>query len=196
MVAERLVDICGELDADLATVEELRELLKKIQKTVGTKKVSGFNDKHVGKPVPWDGEKEEKFKTWSERFSSFMATAGDKIWRKIIKDLQGRDEEELEDMDDVEKMLTDLGIDSDLAEELSETLYDQLTQYAKGELLADIQMAGPMESMESYRKAYAHGRKKTAENAHRARNRVTRPEIAEAVDNLEEKFKKWKKDIA
>ena len=54
MVAERLVDICGELDADLATVEELRELLKKIQKTVGTKKVSGFNDKHVGKPIPWD----------------------------------------------------------------------------------------------------------------------------------------------
>ena len=99
-------------------------------------------------------------------------------------------------MDDVEKMLTNLNIDPNLAEELSETLYDQITQYTKGELLADIQMAGPAESMESYRKAYAHGRKKTAENVHRARNRVTRPEIAETMDDLDEKYKKWKKDIA
>ena len=38
--------------------------------------------------------------------------------------------------------------------------------------------------MESYRRAYGQGRKKTAENVHRARNRVTRPEIAESMNTL------------
>ena len=75
-------------------------------------------------------------------------------------------------------------------------MYDQLTQYTKGELLSDIQMAGPKQSMDSYRKAFAYGRKKTAENVHRARNRVTRPEIAENMEDLEDRYKKWKKDIA
>ena len=57
-------------------------------------------------------------------------------------------------------------------------------------------MAGPLESMESYRKAHAHGRKQTAENVHRARNRVSCPEIAETMEELDDKFKKWKKVIA
>ncbi len=49
-------------------------------------------------------------------------------------------------------------------------MYDQLTQHGKVELLADIRMAGAANSMESYRKAHAYGKKKTAENVHRARN--------------------------
>ena len=57
-------------------------------------------------------------------------------------------------------------------------------------------MAGPRTSFESYRKAFNHGKKKTAENVHRARNRVTRPDIAESLPQLEEKYKRWKKDIA
>ena len=72
-----------------------------------------------------------------------------------------------------------------LVEELQEALYDQLTQYTKGELLPDIQIAGPGMSFESYRKAFAQGKKKTAENVHRARNRVSRPEIAESLEDLE-----------
>ena len=62
--------------------------------------------------------------------------------------------------------------------------------------MADIHMNGPMGSMQTYRRAYAQGRKKTAENLRRARNRVTRPEIAETMGTLEEKFRKWKKHIA
>jgi hypothetical protein len=177
----------------------LRDILKKIIKAVGaTKKVRDFSEKHVGKPTPWDGEKEDDFKSWTEKFTGFMSAAGDKIWRQILKELQSKedDDDELEDIDDVKTMLKDLGIAEDKAEDMCDTLYDQLTQYTKGELLADVQMAGPMESMESYRKAYAHGRKKTAENVHRARNWVSRPEIAETIDELDEKFKKWKRDIA
>ena len=40
------------------------------------------------------------------------------------------------------------------------------------------------------RKACHAGKKKTAEHIHRARNRVSRPAIAENMDELEEKFKK------
>ena len=46
------------------------------------------------------------------------------------------------------------------------------------------------------RKGIAYGTKKTAENVHRARNRVTRPEMAEAMDQLEERNRSWKKDTA
>ena len=42
----------------------------------------------------------------------------------------------------------------------------------------------------------AYGKKKTAENVHRARNRVTRPEIAETMGRLEERYRSWKKDTA
>ena len=153
MVAEQSVaHICGEVDIDNATQEELREIIQNILKVVTKKRVSGFSDKHVGKPSQWDGEKEAEFKTWSEKFTSFMAGAGDKAWRTVLKELQTRDDDELDDTDDVEMMLTNLSLDPDMAEEMSETLYDQITQYTKGELLADIQMAGPENSMESYRK--------------------------------------------
>ena len=126
-----------------------------------------------------------------------MANAGDKKWRKILKTIQTKEKKDnLEDIDEVKKIFKDVGIDEDLAEDMLEILYDQLTQYTTGELLADVRMIGPMGSMESYRKAYKYGKKKTAENVHRARNRVSRPDIAEKVGDLEEKIRKWKKDIA
>ena len=34
------------------------------------------------------------------------------------------------------------------------------------------------------------------ENVHRARNRVSRPEIAESPEDMEARYKQWKKDIA
>ena len=205
MAAQRVSKILSEanVDIDLASTSELRDLLKTIIDTVVVEEepfgtTVRFNNKHVGKPGLWDGETEEEFKTWSEKFTTFIANAGDKSWRKILKALQAREGDEyiMDDLADVEALLQDLNIKTELAEDLSETLYDQLTQYTKGELLSDIQMKGPMGSLESYRKAYAQGRKKTAENVHRARNRVTRPEIAETMGTLEEKFKKLRKDIA
>ena len=84
----------------------------------------------------------------------------------------------LEAEEDVENMMIDLKINPDLADEMQDMLYDQLTHYTRKELLADVQMGGPEQSMESLRKVMAYGKKKAAENVHRARNRVTRPEIA------------------
>ena len=49
---------------------------------------------------------------------------------------------------------------------------------------------------ESYRKAFAQSKKKTAENVHRARNRVSRLEIAESLEDMEARYKHRKKDIA
>ena len=121
-----------------------------------------------------------------------MANAGDKVWRKILQALQvmGDDGERLE-----------AGVEAgrsrqQLVEELQDALYDQLTQYTKGELLADVQIAGPGMSFESYRKGFAQGKKKTAENVVRARNRVSRPEIAESLEDMEARYKQWKEDIA
>ena len=98
--------------------------------------------------------------------------------------------------EDVENMMIDLKINPDLIDEMQDMLCDQLTQYTKKELLADVQIGGPEKSLESLRKAMAYGKKKTAENVHRGRNRVTRPEIAETMGQLEERYRSWKKDIA
>ena len=59
-----------------------------------------------------------------------------------------------------------------------------------------FKMGGPEQSLESLRKAMAYGKKKTAENVHRARNRVTRPEIAEIMGQLERTIPKMEKYIA
>ncbi len=187
-----------DFDIDVAEAEELREVVKQLLKSKEHGNDSGrkIPDKFVGKPIPWDGEQEAEFKAWEEKLSMFMSTVFDKSWKKIFKKLNKMEDEELEDCDDIDEFMDNLGLDSDKAEDMQEVLYDQLTQYTKGELLADIQMAGPDNSFESYRRAYAYGKKKTAENVHRARNRVTRPEIAETMDDLEEKYKKWKKDVA
>ena len=159
--------------------------------------ISSFRDKNIGKPEPWDGEDEATFKMWSEKLSAHMAGAGDKVWKKVIKYIGDMDEDDnLEAEDDIESMLIKLKIDPDLIDEMQDMLYDQLTQYTKKELLADVQMGGPEQSMESLRKAMAYGKKKTAENVHRARNRVTRPEIAETMGQLEDRYRSWKKDIA
>ena len=45
------------------------------------------------------------------------------------------------------------------------------TRWTRKELLADAQMGGCQKSLESLRKVMAYGKKKTAENVHRARNR-------------------------
>ena len=105
-----------------------------------------------------------------------------------------KEEHGYEHEEDVNDMLDEIDVDPEMADELQESMYDQLTQYTTGELKADIQMAGPSMSFESYRRAYHYGKKKTAENVHRARNRVSRPEIAETMDDMEEKYNKWKKD--
>ena len=214
MVAE--LKILLSVEEDLSDLEELRALIKKIKAAVrkGREKegddeqprsetpqtaeysevnaVGGFGGKNTGKPDPSDAEQE--FKNWSERFTTYMANAGDKVWRKILKALQvmGDDGESLDDVNDVKQVLKQVGVGQQLVEELEGALYDQLTQYTKGELLADIQIAGLGMSFECYRKAVAQGKKKTAENVHRARNRVSRPEIAESLEDMEARYKQWK----
>ena len=224
-MAAELQDLLRDIDVDLAEHEDLKTLVKKFieivkdpanfetsdeehqpgatprgrtESDIEVKTVGGFSGKNIGKPTPWDGEAEQEFKGWSERFTAFMANAGDKTWRKIIKKIQTleKDEDSLENLEDVKKMLKDINVNPDLAEELQESLYDQLLQYTKGELLVEVQDAASKMSFESYRRAFLYGKKKTAENVHRARNRVTRPEIAETLDDMEDKFKKWKRDIS
>ena len=160
--------------------------------------ISNFGGKHTSKPSPWNGEDDKAFKSWTEKFTMYMSNAGDKNWRNILKKIQSlSNDADLE----VEKkvntlLLKSIGINTTVSEELQESLYDQFVQYTEGELLSDVQIAGPCLSFNSYRKAYHAGKKKTAENIHRARNRVSRPAIAKNMDELEEKFKKRKKDIA
>ena len=126
-----------------------------------------------------------------------MAGADEKVWKKVIKHIGEMDEDDnLEAEEDVENMMIDLKINPDFSDEMQDMLYDQLTQYNKKELLADVQMDGPEQSLEPLRKAMAYGKKKMAENVHRARNRVTRPEIAETMGQLEERYRSWRKDIA
>ena len=215
MVAE-LVTLPDMEEVDLMETDRMRTLVKQLIEKITQNekaaeaqeeakfddsgqqnKVNGFRDKNISKPDPWDGEDEAGFKTWSERLTVHMAGAGDKVWKKIIKYVNEMDEEEsLENEEEVDDMLEALKVNTDLKDDLQDMLYDQLTQYTKKELLSDIQMAGPSQCFESLRKAMAYGKKKTAENIHRARNRVTRPEIAENMTQLEERYRSWKKDIA
>ena len=219
MVAEQVTFPDME-DVELMEADQLRDVLKQLIKQLSQNgssgegdgqgvddkkfdengqqtKVNGFKDKNISKPDPWDGEDEAGYKTWLERLIAHMSGAGDKIWKKIIKHIAGLDEDDSLEMDEeVEEMLRAVNVNPELREDLQDMLYDQLTQYTKKELLSDVQMAGPKQCFESLRRAMAYGRKKTAENIHRARNRVTRPEIAETMGQLEERYRSWKKDIA
>ena len=115
-----------------------------------------------------------------------------------IKALQvmGDDDDSLDDVNDVKQVPKQAGAGQQLVEEVQDALYDQLTQYTKGELLADIRIAGPGMCSDSYRRAFAQGKKKTAENVHKARNRVSWSEIGESIKDMEARYKQWKKDIA
>ena len=50
--------------------------------------LSGFNSKDGGKPTPWDGENEEEYKSWDDQFLAYMACAGDKMWKDILKKIK------------------------------------------------------------------------------------------------------------
>ena len=52
----------------------------------------------------------------------------------------GDDGDSLDDVNDVKQVLKQVGVGQQLVEELQDALYDQFTQYTKGELLADIQI--------------------------------------------------------
>ena len=100
----------------------------------------------------------------------YMSTAGDKIWRNILKKIQSlSNDADLDDEKKVNTLLKSIGINPMVAEELQESLYDQLVQYRRRavERCTDRR---PCLSFNSYREAYHVGKKKTAENTHRARN--------------------------
>ena len=87
-----------------------------------------------------------------------MSNAGDKIWRNILKKIQSlSNDADLEDENKVNILLKSIGINPMVAEGLQESLYDQLVQRTEGELLSDVQIAGPCLSFDSYRKAYHAG---------------------------------------
>ena len=95
MVAE--LKILLSVEEDLSDLEELRALIKKIKAVVwkGREKevddeqpcsespqtaeysevnaVGGFGGKNTGEgePDPWDGDTEQEFKNWSERFTTW-----------------------------------------------------------------------------------------------------------------------------
>ena len=120
-----------------------------------------------------------------------MGNAGDKTWKMILKKIQELDEDEnFDDNDKIKRCLESIKVQADVAGDLQDVLYDQLTLHTKDELLADVQIAGPELSFESYRRACAQGLRKTPENVHRARSRVTRPDMAENLQQLEDKYKR------
>ena len=155
MVAE--LKILLSVEEDLSDLEELRALIKKIKAVVwkGREKevddeqprlespqtaeysevnaVGGLGGKNTGKSDPSDGDTEQEFKNWSERFTTYMANAGDKVWLKILKALQvmGDDDDSLDDVNDVKQVLKQVGVGQQLVEELQDALYHQLTQYTK-----------------------------------------------------------------
>ena len=83
MVAEP-VFIPQDFDPDLADIEDLRNIVRVLieNQKVQAKQSIKVTEKYVGKPSPWDGESEAEFKAWSEKFSMFMCTIGDKCWKK------------------------------------------------------------------------------------------------------------------
>ena len=156
MVAE--LKILSSVEEDLSDLEEFRALIKKIKAVVWKGReqevydeqrrsespqtaeyseanaVGGFSRKNTGKPDLWDGDIEQEFKNWSERFTTCMTNAGDKVWREILKALQvmGDDDDSSNDVNDVKQVLNQVGVGQQLVEELQDALYDQLTQYTKG----------------------------------------------------------------
>ena len=132
-----------------------------------------------------------------EKLSEHAAGASDKVWKKVIKHIGEMDEaDNIEAEEDVENIMIDWKINPDLADEMQDMLHDQPTQYTRKELLADVQMGGPERSLGSLRTGMAYGKKNAAENVHRARNRVTRSQMAETMGQLEERYRSWKKDTA
>ena len=79
-----------------------------------------------------------------------------------------------------------MDLQDEMAEELQDSLYDLMVQYTEGEVLCDVQIAGPSLSFDSYKKACHADKKMTAEHIPRARNRVSRLAIVEKMDKLEE----------
>ena len=195
-------------DVDITNMDEMQKLLEKI-----ILNMRGAEEPAVPEPLEADDDKDliKAMTNFGGKHTSRHGTTRTKRLsragprsspctcrtRNILKKIQSlSNDAALEDEKKVNTLLKSIGINQMIAEELQESLYDQLVQYTEGELLDDVQIAGPCLSFNKYRKTYHAGKKKTAENTHRARNRVSRPAIAENMDVLDEKFKKWKKDIA
>ena len=71
----------------------------------------------------------------------------------------------------------------------------KLTQCTKEELRADMQRAGLEVSFECSRKV-ALGKRKSVGHVRRTRNRASLKAIAESMEDMDNKYNHWKKDIA
>ena len=59
-----------------ADVEDAEEVASKENREGMRTFTSGFRDKNIGKPEPWDGEDEAVFKTWLEKLSAHGGSWG------------------------------------------------------------------------------------------------------------------------
>ena len=150
----------------------------------------------ASKPSPWNGEDEKAFTSWTEKFTMYMSNAGDKIWRNILKKIQSlSNDADLGDEKKVNTLLKSIGINPTVAEELQESLYDLLVQYTEGELLSDVQIAG-LPQFQQLQEGLPGGKEEDCRKYLPRAQQGCRPAIEENMDELEEKFKKWKEDIA
>ena len=198
MVAE--LKILLSFEEDLSDLEELRALIKKIKAVVWKLRekevddeqprsespktdeysevnaVGGFGGKNTGKPDPWDGDTEQEFKTWWET----------KFGGKSSRRCRSRREAGVE----AGRSRTTVG------RRTTRCTVRSAYSVNKGRITGRDPNCRAWHEFESYRKAFAQGKKKIAENVHKARNRVSRPEIAESLEHMEARYKQWKQDIA
>ena len=83
-----------QASSDNADTENDEEVAPKKDRKGMKTFISGFRDKNIAKPEPWDGEDEGVFKTWLEKLSAHMSGAGDKVWKKVIKHIGEMDEDD------------------------------------------------------------------------------------------------------
>ena len=93
-----------------------------------------------------DGDAEQELKTLSARFTTYVANAGNKLWRKIIETMLD-DDAGLANVNHVKLLLKQVGVGQELVEALQHALWRSAHAVRQRELLADILVAESLEDI-------------------------------------------------
>ena len=136
------------------------------------------------------GGKEEEFAEWNELYTGYLAIIDPK-WETILKTVR----EEKEKIKDVDDFLKKNKISMKLKMNILHNVYLTLLKYTQGSVKTKIQNKGKDDALESYRDLYQKNLKFTVRNRIEVQTKVTNPDPADSMDELEEKLDKWHKDI-
>ena len=134
--------------------------------------------------------REEEFAEWDDLYCGFMELL-DPSWEHILSAIKTEKDKIKTPEEFFKKHKISVNLKSSVINQMNITLL----KYTEGATKTRIQSRGKGEILDSYRELYQKHVDKSVRNKLDMQTKITNPDTADGMEDLESKFEKWEKDL-